>query len=295
MPLHWHASYQSPTLTIGEYRCRPATPARGSEETTPRHSIVFVRAGVFVKHIRGRDVVADANHVVFFNGGQPYSVSHPVPGGDICTSFGLKLEILLDLLSEGDPSVRDRPETPFPFTHGPSEPKHYRQYRKLLRALESMSCEPLAVEESALNLIASVVARAYRIRDSRRLPARLQTARYQGAVVESAKLYIASHFRERFGLSQIARAAHTSPYHLCRLFKRETGSAIHQYQNRLRLRAALECLRDRRRDLTEVALESGYFDLSHFSNAFRREFGVSPSLIRSMGAVERNQLRSTHQ
>jgi AraC-like DNA-binding protein len=116
-----------------------------------------------------------------------------------------------------------------------------------------------------------------------RTPARPTTARFQRERVEAAKLFLGAHFRERFGLTQIARAVHLSPYHLCRLFKRETGTAIHQYQNRLRLRAALDSLAVPRQDLTQLALHVGYFDLSHFSNAFRQEFGISPSEFRRRG------------
>jgi AraC-like DNA-binding protein len=278
--LHWRSYYESPMITIGEYRCRPSFSQCGAEETTPGHSIVFVRSGVFVKHVRGESVVADVNQVLFFNGGEPYRVSHPVAGGDVCTSFGLESSTLLDVLSEHDPPARERPESPFRFQHGPSEPAYFQQYQQFLRAVENAIQEPLAIEESALVLLAGVVRSVHRLRGDRRHPARAATARIQRERVEAAKLFIAGHFRQRLGLSAIACAVHTSPYHLCRLFKRETGAAIHQYQNRLRLRAALDSLPDPRQDLTRLALDAGFFDLSHFSNAFRQEFGMPPSAIR---------------
>jgi AraC-like DNA-binding protein len=293
--LHWRSYYKRPIITIGEYRCRPSFPGRGGEETTPSHSIVFVRSGLFVKHVRGKEVVADANQVIFFNGGEPYRVSHPVAGGDICTSFTLERNTLLDLLSGHDPAAPDRPETPFRFTHGPSEPGYFRRLQQIFHALEGAGADALALEESVLDLLAAVVRSVHRLNLGQRTPKRPATARFQRERVEAAKLFLNAHFRERLGLVQVARAVHLSPYHLCRLFKRETGAAIHQYQNRLRLRAALDALSDPRRDLTGLALDVGYFDLSHFSNAFRQEFGISPSEFRRRGMHFRTaRLSRTH-
>ncbi|WP_348652834.1 AraC family transcriptional regulator [Polyangium sp. y55x31] len=36
------------------------------------------------------------------------------------------------------------------------------------------------------------------------------------------------------------------------------------------------------RDLTALALDLGFADHSHFTNAFRREFGCSPSAVRRL-------------
>ena len=45
----------------------------------------------------------------------------------------------------------------------------------------------------------------------------------------------------------------------------------------LRLHASLEMLRDTSRDLSTIALDLGFADHSHFTMAFRRRFGVTPS------------------
>jgi AraC family transcriptional regulator len=54
---------------------------------------------------------------------------------------------------------------------------------------------------------------------------------------------------------------------------------LQRHLNRLRLREALSRVADGE-DLTRVALAAGFYDHSHFANAFRREFGVSPSEMR---------------
>jgi AraC-like DNA-binding protein len=52
---------------------------------------------------------------------------------------------------------------------------------------------------------------------------------------------------------------------------------VNRFLHRLRLRAALEELPECRGDITRLALDLGYSSHSHFTYAFRREFGVPPS------------------
>jgi AraC-like DNA-binding protein len=68
---------------------------------------------------------------------------------------------------------------------------------------------------------------------------------------------------------------------MCRTFRRETGTTLHQYRHQLRVRASLEPLRESREPLVELALRLGFSSHSHFASAFRREFGLAPSGLRS--------------
>jgi AraC-like DNA-binding protein len=70
-----------------------------------------------------------------------------------------------------------------------------------------------------------------------------------------------------------------SPFHLCRLFRRETGYSLHQYRTELRLRWSLQPLADDV-DILTVALAAGFSHHSHFTAAFRNTFGLRPSEFR---------------
>src|SRR6266516_2447401 len=63
------------------------------------------------------NTVADSNHVLFFNPNEPYRVTHPVSGGDDCTSFVFSTDILLEALAVYEPQSYDQPEKPFCFSH----------------------------------------------------------------------------------------------------------------------------------------------------------------------------------
>src|SRR5262249_27969305 len=75
----------------------------------------------------------------------------------------------------------------------------------------------------------------------------------------------------------IARRVHWSPGYLTRQFLACTGSTLHRYRQGLRLRAALTYLSESRLDGAATALQLGFASHSHFSAAFAREFGITPT------------------
>src|SRR5262249_50197027 len=113
---HSSTLFHSSLLTVRDVCCRPHTSACGGEEYSPTNGLVFPRAGLFVQHIEGTQVVADANHVLFFSASTSYRVSHPVPGGDDCTVYDFRPDVLVDAASRYDPGAWDRPTRPFAHT-----------------------------------------------------------------------------------------------------------------------------------------------------------------------------------
>jgi len=71
------------------------------------------------------------------------------------------------------------------------------------------------------------------------------------------------------------------------VFRRQTGFSLHQYRTQLRLRLALERLPESAGSLTSLAFELGFASHSHFTDTFRREFGVAPSAVRDDRQVRR--------
>jgi AraC-like DNA-binding protein len=141
--------------------------------------------------------------------------------------------------------------------------------------LSSSAPDRLFVEESLLKVLDRTLVAAFGH------PVQPEAEkRSHREVVNHLKELLAARFAGPLTLDGLAAELHYSPYHLCRLFQRSTGTTIHQYLNRLRLRTALEWM-SAGRDLGEVAIHLGYSSHSHFSAAFRKEFGASPSAIRA--------------
>jgi AraC-like DNA-binding protein len=94
-------------------------------------------------------------------------------------------------------------------------------------------------------------------------------------------------------LADAAAAAGCSASRIAKDFRRATGQSIHATLVRLRLRHALEALRQGDDDLTRLALAVGFASHSHFSAAFRAEFGVTPRAARSaLGAFAPTAIRA---
>lgn len=86
---------------------------------------------------------------------------------------------------------------------------------------------------------------------------------------------------EPHGLRHLAQAARLSPYHFLRTFQSLTGVTPHQYVLRSRLRRAATRLGKESSKILDIALDSGFGDVSNFNRTFRAEFGVSPRAYRA--------------
>jgi AraC-like DNA-binding protein len=143
--------------------------------------------------------------------------------------------------------------------------------------------DALGLEETALQLLRALLAGdPLGQARARRGGVRAGTARLHAEQVQRARLLLATRFGEQLSLAAIARGAHSSPFHLARLFRAHFGLSLHQYRHRLRLREALRRLAEGEADLAALALELGFSSHSHLSDAFRSAFGIPPSQARSL-------------
>jgi AraC family transcriptional regulator len=92
--------------------------------------------------------------------------------------------------------------------------------------------------------------------------------------------YMHTDFRQTISLEHIAKIAGVHPVHLARTFRRIHGCTVGEYTRRLRLEDACKKLIATEKSITELALECGFTDHSHFCHAFRRQFGAAPSRFR---------------
>jgi len=89
-------------------------------------------------------------------------------------------------------------------------------------------------------------------------------------------LYIGEHFREEISAESIAQAFGYSADHLAKNFRSCFRMGIGQYINTLRLKNAVVLMREKKRSITDCALESGFGSLRTFYRVFAEEFGCSP-------------------
>ena len=85
---------------------------------------------------------------------------------------------------------------------------------------------------------------------------------------------------EEFGITELCRYMTMSRSQLYRKFSALTNTSIHQFIRKLRLIKAKELLLSTELNVSEVAYDTGFKNLSHFSRVYSEEFGISPSKAR---------------
>jgi AraC-like DNA-binding protein len=275
------ALFESPGIAVVDFRCREHGRVDGPEEPNPTHSIALVRRGLFRRTERGRALVADANHILFFNAAQLYRFSHPVSGGDDCTILTVATPLALEVVGRHAPRDAERLERPFFLGHALSSLRSVRLHYELLNLLRLPPCE-LGIEDLLAELMDESVRAAYATHERRteRESHSPAVQRRRRELVEAAKLIINRQIESPPSLQALARDLGCSPFSLSRNFHNVAGLSLRRYLGRLRATIAAHHLVRGAADLTELALRLGYHDHSHFTNAFRDEWGVPPSQFR---------------
>ena len=108
------------------------------------------------------------------------------------------------------------------------------------------------------------------------------------ARVRRAKAYIAAHLHEPLTVSGVAFHSAVTADHLSMLFRQHEGLSLQGYIRREKLRRAAHLLRYGTLPIGEIAATLAFAGQSHFSAAFRREFGMSPQQYRNEFASSRD-------
>ena len=274
---HIKTLHQSEGVALADYRCWAKRGSCSGEEAADCFELVFPRRGLYERVDRSGRSVADANRVLLFAPGRPFRINHPIEGGDASTLIQFEAKAWFDLVGAVDPGWRDRNQFQLPAAI-PAEPADQLLHSDLLRRLgDRTNPDPLEVSERIAFLGERILTRASEEPQS---PPRNGSSDLHLEIVRRTKQALVSHAGDRLTLSFLARQAFSSPFHLCRVFRRETGMPIFKYLQRLRVHLSLDLLLESRRPIGEVGMELGFASPSHFSTAFRREMGMSPRQFR---------------
>ena len=146
----------------------------------------------------------------------------------------------------------------------------------LRHSLNSKAAEALEAETMALTL----VRRALGERTSHAAGA----SRGRQKLVDRAKLVLSADLARRWTLAEIATEIGVSPVYLTQVFQQVESLPLYRYQLQLRLARALDLLGDHV-DLTSLALDLGFSSHSHFSAAFKRAYGQTPSAFQRSARI----------
>lgn len=99
--------------------------------------------------------------------------------------------------------------------------------------------------------------------------------------IRSVQAYVETHLHQQISLADLAATAALSSFHFLRSFKGSLGITPARYVLDRRMERARYLLRVSNLTVSEVGIDVGFEDVSHFSRAFRRVAGITPSAFRS--------------
>jgi AraC family transcriptional regulator len=260
--------FRSPLALVENLRCHSVQRTGNAAGFSPEFQICLPYRGLFVWHVGDHDVVSDANQVLFVSSNQPYRLSEPVAGGYAELIITPALELLSEIV--GIPATALARHEPFRRHSRRADLRLQFLRARFLHRADSGHCDDLTAEELIIEMLRCALDADASIAEPS-----LSTRRLIGR----AKEYVAEHLADTFRLEEVARAAGASPAYLTDVFRRFEGLPLHRYALRLRLARALVEL-SHANDLTELALDLGFSSHSHFTSAFRRAFGCTPSQFR---------------
>ncbi len=109
------------------------------------------------------------------------------------------------------------------------------------------------------------------------------SARAANTVIEEVRQYIRDHLADELSRNELASAVYLSPDYLSHLFPEKMGVSLTAYITGERIRRAKELLMRDEMSVRDVALASGFQNISYFSKQFKRITGLTPQEFRKRG------------
>jgi AraC family transcriptional regulator len=264
-----------------EYRGPRRRPS--AEDFSPDFQVAFPYRGAFVWHVGHDAVVSDPNQVLFVRGGESFHVSEHCGNGFaevIITPAQSRLREIAETAGfdlEGHPLFAARSRR--------AVPELQRRCAAFVQRLARPDGDDeFCADEELVGLVQDALAME---------PLRRAASPHTRRLIRRTKEYLDAHFTERVLLTNVADAVGASPAYLTDVFRRCEGLSLHRYVTQLRLARSLVEL-PHASDLTRLALDLAFSSHSHFTFAFRRAFGCTPSEYRrrtSRGAESPEPIR----
>jgi AraC-like DNA-binding protein len=261
--------FQGRHYEVGTFRCSATHPRwRRENHIIGWGSVLFPRLPVRIQPHRGDGGVVDPGRAIFVEEGGSYSRECLDPAGDVSEWFGISGELLAQFVPGYDPADVTGGRVPRRFSVTASE--YALQRRAFRHALIAAEPDELLIEEAICGVLEGIRRTRRDSRSTRRK-----------ALVDRLQELLAARYREALGLTELAGELGVSAPHLCRVFREETSTTIHDHREKLRFAAALDAFERGERDLTRLALDLGYSSHAHFTANFTRSLGQAPSRLRT--------------
>ena len=93
--------------------------------------------------------------------------------------------------------------------------------------------------------------------------------------------YIRANLASKLTVGELAKLEQTTPKSLQKAVKNKYHQTVYEWITTLRLERSFLLLRNSSLNLTDIALETGFANQSHWTRLFRRQYGITPGKVRS--------------
>ncbi|HWW62261.1 MAG TPA: AraC family transcriptional regulator [Thermoanaerobaculia bacterium] len=227
----------------------------------PRHyhddaALMFATRGSFIENVAGRTFACNAFDVIARPFGEPHTNRYD--GGATCVVVSVPRARLVPLFDE--PRVLPRVRVA-----GIAQ-----RVAQELTTRDDVS--PLMLEGLLLELIGTA--------------SRPPTSEHAPTWLATARAFVDEHATRGVSLHDIAIAANVHPASVVRAFRAHLHCSPGEYVRRVRIDDAKRALSSTTKTIGEIALDAGFYDQSHFANAFRRATGMTPRQFRHASRVQ---------
>ena len=94
--------------------------------------------------------------------------------------------------------------------------------------------------------------------------------------IKAALDFMDRNYGEEIAISDVAAACYFSQYHFMRFFKKYMGMSCGEYLKNLRLEKAAQAFARGNTGIMDVAMDSGFRNLSYFYREFQKKYGYTP-------------------
>lgn len=132
---------------------------------------------------------------------------------------------------------------------------------------------PLMIKANVLRILTMLI-RAYQ--DETKSGEMLKEKKNAMKRLEQAFTYINDHYCEKITLEEVASSVYMSSNYFSSYFRRVANISFSDYVTRLRVNRAREMLRENGANVTEIAMECGFNNISNFYRLYKKHMGKTP-------------------
>lgn len=243
--------------------------------------LIFVERGIIKVGAGQTEKILSEGDGCFINSGIPHNVEQVENREGILKSIVFHADLIGNMNSIYrtkflNPVIENK-NLPFIFFDG----KIFSETVSLIRsAWESQAAENFGYEFEVRNFLSKIILKLVEGNAGKIYSPTSKELR-DNERVKIMMNFIEKNFAENLTLEQIAATIPISKAECILCFKRVTGNTPRKFLKDYRVLIAAEKIRSSKKNISNIAFECGFTDMSYFSKSFREIFKISPTDYRN--------------